>query len=87
MEELVIRSPEDVLELILGAGIIEVPPYSSERQGNSLYIPKFDMLLTPAVSEMTENSVVIEFNMNIKKLDKQNDAEISQARRYLLLCL
>lgn len=70
MEDMVIRTPEDVLDLILNAGIIEVPPYSSERQGDSLYIPKLDLLLTPSVSELTENSVVIEFNMYIKKYDK-----------------
>ena len=34
MEDMIIRSPEDVLNLILNGGIIEVPPYSSERQGS-----------------------------------------------------
>ena len=66
-----IKNPQDVIDFILNAGIIQVPPYESERQGDSLYIPTFDMLLTPSVSQMTENSVVIEFNMYIKKFEKQ----------------
>ena len=69
-ETIKLSSPEEVLEFILNEGIIEVAPYKTERHGDSLYIPKFDLYITPSIQQMTENSIGIEFNMYIKKLDK-----------------
>ena len=60
------KTPEDVREFILNEGII----YKSERQGDSLYIPNFDLLLTPNIEQMSNTGIGIEFNMYIKKLDK-----------------
>lgn len=60
------KTPEDVREFILDEGII----YKSERQGDSLYIPNFDLLLTPNIEQMSNTGIGIEFNMYIKKLDK-----------------
>jgi hypothetical protein len=61
-----LKTPEDVRECILNEGII----YNSERQGDSLYIPAFDLLLTPNIEQMSNTGIGIEFNMYIKKLDK-----------------
>ena len=69
-KEIVLRSPEDVLEFILNGGIIEVPPYKSERRGDSLYIPKYGLYLTPSISQISEHDVGIEFNMYVEKFDK-----------------
>lgn len=60
------KTPEDIREFILDEGII----YKSERQGDSLYIPNFDLLLTPNIEQMSNTGIGIEFNMYIKKLDK-----------------
>lgn len=60
------KTPEDVREFILNEGII----YKSERQGDSLYIQNFDLLLTPNIEQMSNTGIGIEFNMYIKKLDK-----------------
>ena len=61
-----LNTPEDVREFILDEGII----YKSERQEDSLYIPAFDLLLTPNIEQMSNTGIGIEFNMYIKKLDK-----------------
>ncbi len=60
------KTPEDVRDFILDEGII----YNSERQGDSLYIPNFDLLLTPNIEQISNTGIGIEFNMYIKKLDK-----------------
>ena len=61
---------QEVQEYLFTKGIPQYLSFKSERQGNILYLPEIEMSLQPIVNQLNEYSVVIEYSMYSKKLDK-----------------